>query len=276
MTNLHPISPEKAARLLVQIHDEFGCQWNVQNEATGFYQEPKAKAVAKPKVVEKIVQPPAISAEDEAILGAIEAVKQAETLASQATDLATLRASLESFNGCESLSKTAENLVFSDGVEGSQIMVIGEAPEAEEDREGKPFVGASGQLLNRMLSHIGLDREKNFYITNMVFWRPPGNRDPLESERNICAPFVKRHIELVSPKVLLLVGNIPMKHFFATSDGITKMRGSWAEYQMGDVSVPMLATFHPAYLLRNPMAKRDVWADLRTFRQRLDELGISV
>ena len=269
MTNLHAsISQQQAARLLVKIHSEFGCEWNVQNQPVNFYQAPKTAVQAK------VPAKPSLPAVDEAILGAIEAVKQAEDIATKATDLESLQAGLRGFTGCESLSKTAQNLVFSDGIADSKVMIIGESPEAEDDRAGKPLVGVSGQLLDKMLSYVGLNRKENCYITNMVFWRPPGNRALLENEMNICAPFVKRHIELAAPKILLLVGNIPMQHFFKTTDSIAKNRGSWGEYELGGGKIPMLATFHPAYFLRDPMAKRDVWNDLCDFRAKLNDMDI--
>ncbi len=152
-------------------------------------------------------------------------------------------------------------------------MVIGEAPGADEDRQGKPFVGVSGQLLDRMLSFIGLTRE-NFYITNTVYWRPPGNRKPNDGEFAVCRPFVDRHIELIDPKLLLLVGDKSVRGLAGATTGITRSRGQWYDVKIGDKTIPALATFHPAYLLRTPAAKRQAWQDLLTFQRRMRELGL--
>jgi DNA polymerase len=185
----------------------------------------------------------------------------ARTLATGAGTLEELRAALGVFEGC-ALKQTAMNLVFADGNPKAKLMVIGEGPGAEEDRQGLPFVGVSGQLLDRMLACIGLDRTKA-YITNVLFWRPPGNRTPTPSEIAACLPFVERHIELVDPDYLLLVGGISAKTLLGRGEGILKLRGRWAHYQHVGMArpIPAMASLHPAYLLRQPAQKRLAWRD---------------
>lgn len=205
-------------------------------------------------------------------LGAAEAAAAGQKAARDCKSLDDLRRALESFDGC-SLRNTATQLVFGDGNPQADIMVIGEAPGADEDRQGKPFVGVSGQLLDRMLSFIGLTRE-NFYITNTVYWRPPGNRKPNDGEFAVCRPFVDRHIELIDPKLLLLVGDKSVRGLAGATTGITRSRGQWYDVKIGDKTIPALATFHPAYLLRTPAAKRQAWQDLLTFQRRMREMGL--
>jgi DNA polymerase len=153
-------------------------------------------------------------------------------------------------------------------------MVIGEAPGADEDREGLPFVGVSGRLLDRMMSYIGRDRS-GFYVTNIVFWRPPGNRSPSDAEIAACLPFVHRHIALVRPRAILLLGRPASNNLLRRNDAISRMRGNWYDMQIDgmDQPVPALPTFHPAYLLRNPAQKREAWLDLLTLKARLAENG---
>ncbi len=186
----------------------------------------------------------------------------ARDLAHAAQDLAQLRAALESFDGC-TLRHDATNLVFADGNPRARIMILGEGPGAEEDRQGLPFVGASGKLLDRMLACIGLDRT-SVYISNVLFWRPPGNRTPTGNELATCLPFVERHIELVDPAFLFLIGGISAKTLLGRSEGILRLRGKWAHYQPSGMShpIPALASLHPAYLLRQPGQKRLAWQDL--------------
>ena len=196
-------------------------------------------------------------------------VAGARALAAAATTIAELEAAVAGFDGC-ALKATATRLVFADGNPAAKVMLIGEAPGADEDRQGKPFVGVSGQLLDRMLACIGLDRTST-YITNILFWRPPGNRTPTTAEVAACLPFVERHIELVAPKLLVLVGGAAAKALLNTQEGIIKLRGRWFEYQRPGLPkpVPVIATFHPAYLLRSPGQKRDAWRDLLAVKQRL-------
>jgi DNA polymerase len=211
-----------------------------------------------------------------AILGANDRAlaESARAAAASAQSLDALKEILQRFEGIESLRARATNMVFADGNPESRIMLVGEAPGADEDRLGKPFVGASGQLLDRMLGSIGLDRT-SFYITNICFWRPPGNRKPTEAELVAQAPFVQRHIELVNPKVLILVGASSAHALLGTNDGITRLRGRWFEYKSAGLfaAIPALPIFHPAFLLRQPAQKRETWADLLKLKTKLIELG---
>lgn len=197
------------------------------------------------------------------------AIASAREAAAAAPDLASLRAALEAYDGI-TLRRTATNLVFADGNPAARVMLVGEAPGADEDRLGLPFVGASGQLLDRMMASIGLDRT-SFYITNVCFWRPPGNRKPTDSENAAQKPFVERHIELVAPKVLVLVGAAAAQGLLQTTEGITRLRGRWFEYQSPGLPapIPALPIFHPAYLLRQPAQKRETWRDLLKLKSRL-------
>ncbi|MDD3182274.1 MAG: uracil-DNA glycosylase [Alphaproteobacteria bacterium] len=193
-----------------------------------------------------------------------------------ATSLAELRAALESFEGCE-LKQTAMSLVFADGNPEADIMIIGDVPAEEEDRQGCPFAGASGQLLDKMLAAIGLDRT-NVYLTNLVFWRPPGNRTPSEVEVAACLPFTEQHIRLKAPKVIILFGALTVKTLLRTKDPFSKLRGRWGEYvpAMGDspsLAIKCLPMYHPTYLMRQPSAKRQAWADLLNLKKELTILS---
>ncbi len=206
-----------------------------------------------------------------ALLAGTEAAgADARNLALAAPDLAALKAALEAFEGC-ALKHTATNLVFSDGNPDAGIMVVGEAPGAEEDRQGLPFVGASGRLLDRMLACIGLDRT-SAYITNILPWRPPGNRQPNAAEIAACLPFAERHVALMHPKVLVLAGGTSAKTILGTTEGITRLRGRWIDHTMPGMAapIPTIAIYHPAYLLRQPAQKRDAWRDLLAIKARLD------
>ncbi|MHA1537495.1 MAG: uracil-DNA glycosylase [Alphaproteobacteria bacterium] len=198
----------------------------------------------------------------------------ARELAAGAGTLDQLRQAVENFDGC-ALKLTATNSVFADGDPASDVMFIGEAPGAEEDRQGLPFVGVSGQLLDRMIACIGLARggtgSAGAYITNMLFWRPPGNRNPAPDEIAACLPFVARHIELVAPRLLVFVGGTAAKTMIETTTGIMRLRGRWFDYQTPDgATIPATPIFHPAYLLRSPAQKRDAWRDLLAIRAKLD------
>ncbi|MCC7046263.1 MAG: uracil-DNA glycosylase [Alphaproteobacteria bacterium] len=200
------------------------------------------------------------------------ATQDAHRLAQAARDLTELQDALRAFDGCQ-LKQTATNLVFGDGNPRSKVMLVGEAPGADEDRQGKPFVGVSGQLLDRMLGWIGLDRS-SFYITNQVYWRPPGNRKPTDSEVASCQPFVMRHIELVLPDVLILVGGAATRTLLGRTDGVMKLRGRWFDYASPGLPrpIPTMVILHPAFLLRTPSFKRETWRDLLTVKQRLETL----
>ena len=195
-------------------------------------------------------------------------------LAMAAATLAELKTAMESYEGCN-LRRTCQQTVFADGDPSARLMIIGEAPGADEDRLGLPFVGASGKLLDRMLASIGLDRT-GAYITNVVPWRPPGNRKPEPAEVELCLPFITRHIELVDPAVLLLLGGASVSALLARTDSITRLRGGFVDYSSPRLArpIPAMPTFHPAYLLRTPLAKREVWRDLLLVRQKLDSTAV--
>jgi len=197
------------------------------------------------------------------------AALRAADLAAGAESLEALKAAMERFDA--SLRDTATNIVFSDGVAESGLMLIGEAPGADEDRLGKPFVGVSGRLLDRMVASIGLERARNFYLTNILCWRPPGNRTPTDAEVSLFLPFARRHIALARPRHVVLLGGTAAKALLGAREGITRLRGRWHRLEIeGLGTVPALATLHPAYLLRQPSAKREAWQDLLTLRRALD------
>jgi uracil-DNA glycosylase len=187
---------------------------------------------------------------------------------STAQTLEQLKAMIEAYDGC-GLKKTATQVVFDDGVPGSPVMLVGEAPGRDEDIQGKPFVGKSGQLLDLMLKAIGLDRG-SVYIANTIYWRPPGNRPPTAEESAQCLPFIRRQIELAKPKIVVFVGGVSAKTMLNTKDGIMQLRGNWTELSLPELgTLPCLPTLHPAYLLRNPAHKRLAWADWLSLKMRL-------
>lgn len=227
-----------------------------------------AARVAAPAVAPPLPQPsrPVALAAAEGDLDA--QLAEAEALAAGADSLAALAAAQERFDGIE-LKKGARNFCFSDGNPAARLLILGEAPGDEEDRQGRPFVGRAGQLLDRMFDAIGMSRqavdaEKAIYIINVLTWRPPGNRDPSPDEIAVSMPFVRRHIELAAPDVIVLMGNIPCQAAIGRR-GILRLRGAWVE-AFGRPALPMT---HPAYLLRNPPAKREAWADLLSLAARL-------
>ncbi|HWE74755.1 MAG TPA: uracil-DNA glycosylase [Stellaceae bacterium] len=220
-------------------------------------------SIAPPPTVAPMVARPIVSASHE--------IAGARRLADAATTLAELEAAISSFEGC-ALRKTATHTVFADGTPHAPVMVIGEAPGADEDRLGKPFVGRSGQLLDRMLAAIGLDRQTNAYITNILFWRPPGNRKPTEAEIALCLPFVWRHIALGKPRVVLLSGGTATSAILGRAEGITKLRGKWFDLPVPglDSPVPALTTYHPSFLLRTPGRKNESWRDFLELQSKLN------
>jgi uracil-DNA glycosylase len=221
----------------------------------------------------RMTPPPAAQAEQPAAMLALGGDPgEARALAARAQTLDELQAILGAYDGC-GLKLRATQLVFADGNPQAEIMLIGEAPGAEEDRQGKPFVGKSGQLLDRMLQAIGLDRTK-VYIANTVPWRPPGNRPPTPEEIALCLPFLQRQVELVAPRIVLTLGGPAMQTVFQTSVGIIKMRGKWSEVTIGNHKVEAMPTLHPAYLLRNPPAKQQAWRDLLSLKMKMVEMGM--
>lgn len=203
-------------------------------------------------------------------------VETARALAAGADSIAELRAAVEGFTGC-ALKVTARNTVFSDGVEGAPVLIVGEAPGKEEDEQGKPFVGRSGQLMDRMFAHIGLDRKHNLLISNTIFWRPPGNRDPTQGETVACLPFAERLIELAQPKLLILTGKAAAHAILKRDEGVMKLRGRRLIYAREGKQPPVnaMVMLHPAYLLRQPQQKRLAWADLLLAEAWLEELGVA-
>lgn len=191
---------------------------------------------------------------------------EARATAAAARDLPALYRAIEAFEGCP-LKKTASKTVIFRGNPANRVMLIGEAPGRDEDLQGQPFVGAAGRLLDLMLAHAGFERE-GVYITNVLFWRPPGNRTPEPAEIQLCLPFVERHIELVNPRVILLLGGVSTKALLADPRGITRVRGQWSAYSHEGLPapIPTLATLHPAYLLRQPAQKRLAWRDLLSLK----------
>ena len=202
-----------------------------------------------------------------AVAGPDTALADARTAVQQAGTLDELEAVLARFEGC-SLKATAKNLCFFRGAAKARLMLIGEAPGRDEDQLGKPFVGRAGQLLDKMLAAIGLG-EADVHITNVVYWRPPGNRTPTPLEAQLCRPFLERQVELVAPDVVLLLGGAAAKHIFDVPDGIMRIRGKLRDVQVGAHACRALATLHPAYLLRTPAAKRLAWRDLLVVKAAL-------
>jgi len=228
-----------------------------------------AGAIAAVRVPER--KPLAVAAKPASRGPDVEALAaQARALAAAAPDLAALAAAIEAFDGCPlKFEGAARRSVFSRGSSDAPLMIIGEAPGGEEDAQGAPFVGRSGQLLDRMLAAAGL--AERAFITNTVFWRLPGDRPPAAPDQAICAPFLERAIELVAPKMLLLVGGTAAKAMLKRDEGILSLRGRWFEWRAADgAELPAMPTLHPAFLLRQPAAKKKVWSDLLTLTERLD------
>src|SRR5580704_1858347 len=224
----------------------------------------------KPKVV---AQPGAAPiARPTMLRGAVDAgaVEAARIAAAAAEDLTALAGAIAAFDGCELKRQGARQAVFARGVADAAVMVIGEGPGADEDAQGAPFVGRAGKLLDRMLAAAGLT--ERVFITNTVFWRSPGNRNPTPQEQLVCAPFVERAIALVQPKFLLLAGGASAKALLQRPEGILTLRGRWFDWTSSDgaISLPALPTLHPAFLLRQPAAKKRAWADLLMLSERLD------
>jgi uracil-DNA glycosylase family 4 len=267
------IDRTKASRELLAFYSEAGVDIALREEPNDWLsaEEPAPAAATEPapaqrspapvRAVSAPIQPaaPVPPPPDTAVMAAREAARNAASLDE-------LRTILDRFEGC-ALKNGASRLVFADGTPGSRLMLVGEAPGAEEDRQGLPFVGKSGQLLDRMLAAIGLDRGK-VYIANIVPWRPPGNRTPTPVETQICLPFVQRQIELCDPDVLITVGQ-PSTGALLNVQGIMKNRGRWFSYQTGTREIRAMPMLHPAYLLRSPIGKRLAWRDLLAIKKAL-------
>lgn len=228
-----------------------------------------------PKVTPVQVKPYQIKVKDQGDLTAN--IAEARRLAESAKSLGELKAIVENFNGC-ALKNFATNTVFCDGQPNAKILLVGEAPGATEDKQGIPFCGESGKLLDKMLNTIGLDRKKNIYITNTIFWRPPANRRPTPEEIKICSPFVEKHIQLFAPKLIILIGSTAATSLLGKKENITYIRENYYPYTNQYLKEPILAAalFHPAFLLRSPYKKKDTWFDLLKIRDYIQKEGILI
>lgn len=301
MTSADNLSPGQLAALLA-FHADAGVEWlmeeepvdrlaefeamkaarsDVRQQADSRPQTSASQPVARPEASPATRQPassaggqaretrapaPAVNAPAVAIPDA-QAVKEAQFAAESARSLAELRLAMEGFVGCN-LRNSARNLVFAEGDPSNGIMIVGPMPYADDDRDGQPFSGRLGDMLNRMLAGIGLSRE-GVLLSNVVPWRPPGNRVPTAREADICRPFIERQVALAEPKHLLLLGNFTARFFFGGSDTIHQLRGEWRDLQMGGHSVQTLATLHPQDLVTAPINKRFAWQDMLAFKARI-------
>ena len=261
---------------LLQWYLDSGVDESIADEATDWFE---VSATAAPKPVQPTApqqaapspRPAAGGTAPSPLLATDQIAATAKDLVKDCKTLDELRQKIEEFDGC-ALKKTASKTVFSDGIPGSDLMLVGEAPGVEEDRQGKPFVGASGQLLDKMFAAIHRSRQENLYISNTLPWRPPGNRKPSDAELHICQPFLMKHIELAAPRVLVLLGGTAAGSLLDSKAGITRLRGKWHDVEIAGRKIPAMATYHPAYLLRQPQAKAQAWSDLQKIRDRLIEL----
>lgn len=272
------LSPEEAAALLA-FYVEAGVSDALGDEPVNRYalsdtvpasvprEAPPQAHEARPEPRRELSPPAHAAAPSSIPLEDAQAAESAREIAARCTTLDELREALATFEGCP-LRYTAKNLVFADGNPQARLMMIGEAPGRDEDLRGLPFVGRAGQLLDRMLASIGLDRS-SVYIINTLPWRPPGNRTPTPAEHAVCMPFVERHVELVNPDIIVLLGGVSAKQMLRTDTGIMRLRGKWSSIKVGEREVPALPTLHPAYLLRQPAQKRLAWRDLLSLKARL-------
>ena len=258
-----PAADEKAVRALFDWYQAMGVDEAIGEAPVNCFAERPASAIVHAPASSKIEapSPPRIAPK-------IASSSTARGIGAEVSTLAELEALVANFDGC-SLKRTAKSLCFGRGSASAHVMLIGEAPGRDEDLQGKPFVGRAGQLLDRMLASIGLS-EEHVYITNTVYWRPPGNRTPTPEEIEACAPFLARQIELLSPSVLVLLGGAAAKTILNSSEGIMRLRGKWLSYSCSGHDLPTLATLHPAFLLRKPEQKRFAWRDLLMLKAALD------
>ncbi len=275
MNNFNQDTAHTGVRELMRWYLDAGVDETITDDAVDRFQIVEVQKIAMPprevKSADRSASQPTVSAKTpEALpIGAEKAIQDARSLAVSATSVAELKEAIGQFEGCP-LTKTAQNLCFVDGNPDASVLLIGEGPGAEEDRQGVPFVGVSGQLLDRMLASIDLDRSK-VLISNTVFWRPPGNRTPTTSETAMCLPFVSRLIDLVEPQVIVALGGAAAKILLNESQGIGRLRGRWFAYgaETREQPIAAMAMFHPAYLLRSPAQKREAWRDLLMLKQKL-------
>ncbi|MEZ5894359.1 MAG: uracil-DNA glycosylase [Parvularculaceae bacterium] len=263
------IADADIARAILRWHAEMGVDEAVGTEPSDFFTltampaPGAAPSLASVRAAKDEPAPPAPET-----LSTDEAIKAAERIAAACLSFEELEAAVKAFDGCP-LKAGAQNTVFTDGVPGADLLVIGEAPGRDEDRLGKPFVGRAGQLLDRMLAAIGRSRTSNVLISNVIFWRPPANRTPTALETAVCRPFVDRLIELTAPKAVLIAGGAPLQALFGVT-GIMRARGVWRDLETASgARFPALPTYHPAFLLRQPDGKRLAWADLQSLEKRL-------
>jgi uracil-DNA glycosylase len=247
-------------------------RWYVAMGADEAIGEAPGDRLAPPRPTAPSAPPPSAALVAPKPVAPSAAASGARQLAAAATSLAELEGAVRAFEGC-ALKRTATNTVFADGAEGAELMVIGEAPGADEDRLGRPFVGRSGQLLDRMLATIGYDRRRNAYITNVLFWRPPGNRKPTNEEIAACLPFIWRHIALLRPRVVMLCGGTATSALLGRAEGIMRLRGRWFTLDGEGLggAIPALATYHPSFLLRSPARKGEAWRDLLALQSKLKD-----
>lgn len=230
---------------------------------------PEKAAAILPLVPAAMATAPASAPATAPITGTVEALKEAAALAAAAKTIDELKDALENFKGLL-LKRTATQMVFAEGLPQARVMVIGDAPGADEDRSGRPFAGANGQLLDKMLGAIGLSRETNTYLTTLINWRTPGNRAPSQAEIDLSLPFARRHIELVNPAVIVCIGGAAAKILLETKEPVSRLRGKWVDYK----SIPTTTIFHPEFLLQQPGQKKIAWEDLQMIQAKLRELGI--
>ncbi len=273
MVPVMDISDQDAARAVLRWYADMGVDEATATSPADYYawsapKAPPPAAPARPRAepAPKLFRPDP----DAGAMSADEAIGAAEKAASACDSYEALEAAVASFEGCP-LKAGATKTVFADGVPGADLLVIGEAPGRDEDRIGKPFVGRAGQLLDRMLAAIGRSREENVLISNVIYWRPPGNRTPTPMETATCRPFVDRLIELTGPKAIALAGGAPLQAMLGVT-GIMRARGRWREIETASgARFAALPMFHPAFLLRQPANKRLAWADLQALAARLRE-----
>lgn len=294
MISANDLSPAELAALL-HFHAEAGVEWLLEEEAIDRFAEFEAMKAARrpaapvPRPQQERQAPARTSApapqqrtdtapvdraspRPQPAIPDGEAVQQARFAAESARSLAELKTALEAFNGCN-LKHSARSTIFASGDPASGIMVIGPAPGADDEREGMAFAGRQGQLLDRMLAAIGLNRS-TILLTQIIPWRPPGSRTASPAETEICRPFIERQIALAEPKTILLLGNFAARFFFGENDMIHGLRGRWSEIAVGDLVIPAIASLHPQDLLAAPVNKRLAWSDLLAFRARLEELSL--
>jgi DNA polymerase len=258
-----------AARALLRWYAESGVDEAVLSEPQSFFDRAPPKPLAKPALIRGGDAPAAVTPIAPALhISTDEAVAEARRIARACSSVEDLQRAVADFDGCP-LKAGARTTVFADGVFGAPLLVIGEAPGKDEDQQGKPFVGRAGQLLDRMLAAIGRSRTRDTLISNVIYWRPPGNRTPTQAEIAVCKPFVERLIVLTRPRAIMLAGGVPTQALLGAS-GIMRARGAWREIDPGaGETFAALPVFHPAFLLRQPSQKRLAWRDLQSLAARL-------